>query len=177
MPKETRELGNVHIVTVQHSDPASTETVTKIGVNKEPTFRAANLTEKVAGTRIRIVEEQDTDVQHDSSGTQIADKIVRQIQQVDGDSTAGVSPGSSSRTANPTPAAKEPQPDTPKAPEGPSALQVLKNFVDNVAADVRGARADVSKVRDNQMVLAILAGAGVVGVAIAIAALVVAVVK
>jgi hypothetical protein len=111
---------------MQHIDPGETETVTKVGVNEEPTFRAATISQKVSGMTVRILAKEDNTVVHGSS-IQFASKKVKQIEEEDGGAAAS-SPVSEERV--PHKLFKE-EPSEPIKTIGLGPLEVLKNFVDN----------------------------------------------
>ncbi len=155
-------LGQVHVVSMQQTDDGITETVTKVGVNAEPAFRAAEESKKIAGMTVKIIAERDNTVKTNESGTQFASKKVLQIQNQDGQSD-GTTVGSTS------------YPTTPAASAGPqelTGLQVLKNKEDE---DNRTAMDNVKslweKISTNSTIAGIGLGIGVVAAAIAIAAL------
>ena len=120
------EIGRSHVVTMQHIDNGETETVTKVGVNEEPTFRAAALSKKVAGMTVRVLAKEDNRVV-EASQIQFASKKVKQVEDADGVSNVSSSVGQPHRFAEYTP-----EPPV-QIEEKPSALQVLKNYVDKLA--------------------------------------------
>jgi len=119
------EIGRTHVVTMQHVDNGETETVTKVGVNEEPTFRAAALSKKVAGMTVRVLAKEDNHVV-EGSQIQFASKKVKQVEEADGAGSISSSVGEPHRFDAPTYEASVPE-------EKSSALSVLKNFVDKLA--------------------------------------------
>jgi hypothetical protein len=117
------EIGRSHVVTMQHVDNGETETVTKVGVNEEPTFRASALSKKVAGMTVRVLAKEDNRVV-EGSQIQFASKKVKQVEDADGAGSVSSPVGTPHTFASAIPSGSE---------EKPSGLQVLKNMVDKVA--------------------------------------------
>jgi len=116
------EIGRTHVVTMQHVDNGETETVTKVGVNEEPTFRVALLSKKVAGMTVRVLAKEDNTVV-EGSQIQFASKQVKQVEETDGAGAVSSSVGEPHRMVASAPASEAPE-------EKPS---ILKNFVDKLA--------------------------------------------
>jgi hypothetical protein len=112
------EIGRSHVVTMQHIDNGETETVTKVGVNEEPTFRASALSKKVAGMMVRVLAKEDNRVV-EGSQIQFASKKVKQVEEEDGASSVSAPVGQ--------PHSIEHMPETQDKPN------ILKNFVDKLA--------------------------------------------
>jgi len=150
------EIGRVHVVTMQHVDPAETETVTKVGVNEEPTFRAATLSKKVAGVTVRILEKVDNTVREGSS-IQFASKAVKQVQVSEG-KEGGAPMIERKVTPAPTPA--------PAEGEKPS---LLKNMVDKIQDRLN---AELPTLHFHDKIAYALGGLGVAGLIVAVVAIV-----
>ena len=131
-----KEIGRVHVVTMQHVDGGETETVTKVGVNEEPVFRSAVISKKVAGVTVRVLEQEDNSVKETGS-TQFASKKVKQVETVEGPAAVSVPVGESYRTkevvksAEPSKAGGEVV--ASEAPVSNKAFDTLKNMVDKIA--------------------------------------------
>jgi hypothetical protein len=126
MPRKSEEegwneIGRSHVITMQHIDEGETETVTKVGVNEEPTFRASTLSKKVGGMTIRVLAKEDNRVV-EGSQIQFASKKVKQIEETDGTGIVSAPVG--------TPHKFKPEVPEEKTEEKPS---ILKNFVDKLA--------------------------------------------
>jgi len=115
------EIGRVHVVTMQHVDEGETETVTKVGVNEEPTFRSAEMSQKVAGVTVKILEKMDNTVRTSDGGAGIkfASKKYRQIQEKEGGAPVSTTVGEPHTVYTPAPTEEKPS--------------ILKNFVDKLA--------------------------------------------
>lgn len=122
-----REIGRVHVVTMQHIDGGETETVTKVGVNGEPTFRASSVSKKVAGVTVKVLECEDLSVQGSS---QFASKKVKQVQEIEGPSGAVSAQVGEPRKIQES---KGEVPQAPLAPVSDKAFDTLKNMVDKIA--------------------------------------------
>jgi hypothetical protein len=114
------EIGRSHVVTMQHVDNGETETVTKVGVNEEPTFRASALSKKVAGMTIRVLAKEDNRVV-EGSQIQFASKKVKQVEEEDGVGGVSSSVGVPHRFVSSEPEFMGEKPG------------ILKNFVDKLA--------------------------------------------
>jgi hypothetical protein len=155
-------LGTVSIQTVSMQDDGKTETQTKVGINKEPGFRAAKVSQKVCGTHIIIAETEDQNVYGNVSEYQIADKVVTQHQEIDGQSNA---PSMNAASAS----NNMPQGKTDAKEDNPSPLMpetyVLKNFVDKIADTVKDQGKEIVKIaKDNGLAMGLAVGGIVVGI-------------
>jgi len=113
------EIGRSHVVTMQHIDNGETETVTKVGVNEEPTFRAATLSKKVAGMTVRVLAKEDNRVV-EGSQIQFASKKVKQVEEADGAGNVSAPVGQPHKTSEYIPEQAEEKPN------------LLKNMIDNI---------------------------------------------
>jgi len=156
------EIGRSHTVTMQHIDEGETETVTKVGINEEPTFRAATLSKKVAGMTVRILAKEDNTV-HEGSQIQFASKKVKQVEDADG-TTAVSTPVSEERA--PKTFIKEPT--EPSKTTGLGPVEVLKNFTDNT---FKAHEARLKGLDSEQKISFFLGGLGAAGFILALAAL------
>jgi len=125
MPRKSEEegfveIGRAHVVTMQHVDDAETETVTKVGVNEEPTFRSAEMSQKVAGVTVKILEKMDNTVKTSDGGAGIkfASKKYKQIQEKEGGEPVSTTVGEPHTVYTPAPAEEKPS--------------ILKNMIDNL---------------------------------------------
>ncbi len=129
-PEGFREIGRTHVVTMQHVDQAETETVTKVGVNEEPQFRAAEVSQKVAGVIVKVMIKEDNRVKGGTGNIQFASKKVRQIE-IDEELGAGTAP-----VGSPTFTKEYREPASTSQAQGAEAKDegksFLKNMIDNI---------------------------------------------
>ena len=113
-------IGTVHNVTMNLKDDDLSETVTKVGVNEEPLFRASTLGEKVAGEFIRVQRKTDNSVVKGDGnvGTRIAQNFYRQIKEKVGGAPTSAPLGTPSVYQAPAPTEEKPS--------------LLKNMIDNI---------------------------------------------
>lgn len=122
--KSNHQVGYVKITSMQLTNQGETETLTRVGVNQEPQFPSAEISQHVGTVTVHMDAEESTDVVNTSSGPQFYEKRVKTIQgpaEMVQSSSKSLPPnntgfGSAEKAA---------------VPGEPSALGVLKNFVDH----------------------------------------------
>jgi hypothetical protein len=108
---------------MQLTNQGETETLTRVGVNQDPQFPAAESSQHVGTVVVRMDAEESTDVVNTSSGSQFYEKKVKVTQ-----SPAGGAPSSHSLPQDSQGFKKA---DEPAKAGGLGPVEVLKNFVDS----------------------------------------------
>lgn len=126
---KVREYENsAEIGTYLHVNDGEAYVKSYTSVNEPLKVDSATLTKKVGGVRVKMLVEEDTGCKKDGSFYQ---KSVWNEQERDNISN----PSTGFGRHNVDPVTGAPQTESNK--DGLTPLQVLKNFVDNIAADVR----------------------------------------
>jgi hypothetical protein len=119
-------IGTVHIVTMNHTDEGINEVISKVGVNEEPLFRPAELSQKVAGEMVRVQRKTDNSVVRGNGegGVKFTKNLYKVIKEKEGGAPVSAPVGAPSKYEAPAPAPAEEKPS------------LLKNMIDNLQGQV-----------------------------------------